>query len=145
MSGYHRMNGILVMSGPDVQPGQQVSGAQIVDLAPTILYALGVPAPGSMDGKVLHEAFKADELIGLDDHVGLPERAHEDLRGETEGAYSEEEEARVQERLRELGYLAKEVWQRAGTRIGTTRDPPLHLRVGRVRLDVLPRLTWQYV
>ena len=106
MSGYHRMNGILVMSGPDVQPGQQVSGAQIVDLAPTILYALGVPAPESMDGKVLHEAFKADELIGLDDHVGLPERAHEDLRGGTDGAYSEEEEAMVQERLRELGYLA---------------------------------------
>ncbi len=106
MTGYHRMNGMLVMNGPDVQAGAQVSGAAIIDLAPTILSALGVPPPESMDGRVLREAFKTGTPGAQAGTAGPHEPAGPEARPAAESAYSEEEEALVQERLRELGYLA---------------------------------------
>ena len=102
MTGYHRMNGIFIMNGPDVKSAARIDGAAIVDLAPTILHMLGLPVPASMDGRVLHELFRAGAFAAqTGSELPLPVPA-----GEGEGAYTEEEEAQVQERLRELGYLA---------------------------------------
>ncbi len=39
------------------------TGAQIIDLAPTILHLMGVPVPDDMDGQVLTEALKDEYLI----------------------------------------------------------------------------------
>lgn len=55
-SGNHRMNGILLMKGPALRRGVKIEGAEIIDLAPTILHLLGLPIPSYMDGKVLKEA-----------------------------------------------------------------------------------------
>ncbi len=51
------MNNTLVAHGPDFKRGMvsHVPSGN-VDLAPTILWLLGVKAPASMDGRVLHEA-----------------------------------------------------------------------------------------
>jgi predicted AlkP superfamily phosphohydrolase/phosphomutase len=103
MTGYHRMNGVLIMNGPDVKPGGRVGDAAIVDLAPTILYMLGVPVPEEMDGRVLRELFVQDSFRALEKSTlpaGLPDGEPND------SAYTDEEELLVQERLRELGYLA---------------------------------------
>jgi arylsulfatase A-like enzyme len=51
------MNNTLVAHGPDFKRGlinDMPSGN--VDVAPTILWLLGVKAPSTMDGRVLHEA-----------------------------------------------------------------------------------------
>jgi predicted AlkP superfamily phosphohydrolase/phosphomutase len=102
MTGYHRMNGIFVMHGPNVRADAHLEGARILDLAPTILYALGVPLP-AMEGRVLREVF-TDEFLAAHGEAlttaGLPPN------GKNDRVYTEEEEAMVQERLRELGYLA---------------------------------------
>jgi predicted AlkP superfamily phosphohydrolase/phosphomutase len=61
-TGNHRLDGVFLMTGPGVRAGEQIEGAQLVDIAPTALYALGVPAPGVMDGHVLRQAFSEEHL-----------------------------------------------------------------------------------
>lgn len=48
----HDYDGILVMS-PAGNAGGRVEGAQVMDIAPTILDTLGVPVPREMEGKVI--------------------------------------------------------------------------------------------
>lgn len=60
-TGNHRLDGIFMIAGPGVRPGAEVGQATLLDVAPTVLYALGMPAPG-MDGHVLRQAFADDYL-----------------------------------------------------------------------------------
>jgi arylsulfatase A-like enzyme len=51
------MNNTLVAHGPDFKRGMiSDTPSGNVDVAPTILWLLGVEAPPTMDGRVLHEA-----------------------------------------------------------------------------------------
>ena len=59
-SGCHRREGVFIASGPHIRRGQSISGARIVDLAPTILHLMGLPAPDDMDGRVLEEALTGE-------------------------------------------------------------------------------------
>lgn len=61
-SGNHRLDGILIIAGPGVTAGSEIAGATLADVAPTALYALGLPVPGIMDGHVLRQAFSAEQL-----------------------------------------------------------------------------------
>ncbi len=56
---FHRLNGIIVLSGPAFKEGVSLKGATILDLTPTILYLLGLPVAKDMEGKVLLDAFRA--------------------------------------------------------------------------------------
>jgi len=47
--------GVLVAVGDGIQPGATVRGASVVDVAPTILYLLGLPVARDMEGRVLAE------------------------------------------------------------------------------------------
>jgi predicted AlkP superfamily phosphohydrolase/phosphomutase len=51
------MRTLMVLNGPGVQAGRQLSGVQIVDLAPTLAWLLGVPIPKDSTGRVLYDAF----------------------------------------------------------------------------------------
>ena len=53
--GTHDENGMFVFHGGAITKKKQLVKASIVDLYPTILYALRVPIPGYIDGKVLFE------------------------------------------------------------------------------------------
>jgi predicted AlkP superfamily phosphohydrolase/phosphomutase len=55
-SGDHRPNGILIASGPPFKAGYTLADAHLIDLAPTLLYLLGVPVPDDMDGQPLLNA-----------------------------------------------------------------------------------------
>lgn len=102
-TGDHRMEGVLIASGPAVLPGATLAEANLLDIAPTILHLLGVPVPGDMDGRVLAELF--DPVV-----VPPPDRAEEPAATPDAGdpvavAYTEEEDAAIQQRLADLGYL----------------------------------------
>ncbi|MEY3142755.1 MAG: hypothetical protein RLY21_1248 [Planctomycetota bacterium] len=58
-SSWHRPQGVLVMSGPGVKKGAEVASPTILDLAPTALALLGLPAGEDFDGRVLAEALDA--------------------------------------------------------------------------------------
>jgi len=57
-SAWHRMNGMFMMAGENLKVGATINNAQITDLAPTILYIMGIPIPSDMDGRVLKDIFK---------------------------------------------------------------------------------------
>ncbi|MCI4348718.1 MAG: alkaline phosphatase family protein [Thermoplasmata archaeon] len=49
-SGVHRMNGILIAHGDRFAPGRRAGPYSLLDVAPTILDAMGVPVPDAMAG-----------------------------------------------------------------------------------------------
>lgn len=61
-SGQHRMNGVFIIKGKNIRKNPKIENAEIIDLAPTILYMMDVPVPSDMDGKVLKDAFDPDYL-----------------------------------------------------------------------------------
>lgn len=51
-------DGVLVARGESVRRGLQLGGGHVVDVAPTLLYALGLPIARDFDGRVLAEIFE---------------------------------------------------------------------------------------
>ncbi len=95
-TGHHTMDGILILHGTGIPAGQRIEGANIIDIAPTAIALMGLDVPAEMDGKVLfgsetrRKGEKETKSVGQAD----------------DNPYSEEDEAQVMERLRELGYVA---------------------------------------
>lgn len=128
-SGNHRPDGVFIMAGPGVQPGVHLSGASIMDVAPTVLYAAGLPAPAAMDGRVLSEAFSRERLLadpprriaaqsgrapGVQDQLGALEQQVRDVQAaltrlESESgnqrAYIARLEATIETKNRHITYL----------------------------------------
>ena len=74
-----------------------------MDLAPTILNLFDLPIPADMDGAVLTDVFTTEgsrpsRLTHIDEHSELSEQI-------SENGYSSDEEEKVKERLRNLGYF----------------------------------------
>ena len=59
----HRSFGIFCMAGPGVRVNERIYGASVLDVAPTALHLLGLPAGMDMDGKVLVNAFSDGRAV----------------------------------------------------------------------------------
>jgi len=96
------LKGILVMKGPSIHAGAQLKEPRIIDLAPTILYLLGLPIPTYMQGRVLEEAIAPQVLATFP-----PQRISDDgtTPRKEQFSYSPEEEDSIKDKLRRLGYL----------------------------------------
>jgi predicted AlkP superfamily phosphohydrolase/phosphomutase len=103
LSGVHRMDGILLAQGPHIRRNARIEGAGIIDVAPTVMYALGLPIPTDMDGKPLAGLFEAAHMQRTMASY-TDARKHEDVASDAYG-YSEEEEESVRVKLEALGYL----------------------------------------
>ncbi|MFN9371282.1 MAG: alkaline phosphatase family protein [Planctomycetaceae bacterium] len=53
----HRSYGMLAMRGPGLKRDELIHGANLLDIAPTVLTLLGLPVGRDMDGRVLTSAF----------------------------------------------------------------------------------------
>jgi len=53
-SGSHRVDGVLIAAGPDIQRGSRTEGARLIDIMPTWLELLGQPVPRELEGKPLY-------------------------------------------------------------------------------------------
>jgi len=58
-AAWHRDQGIIAMAGPGIRRGERISGANLLDIAPTVLNLLGLPAAEDMDGKTLTHVIDA--------------------------------------------------------------------------------------
>lgn len=100
-SGNHRMNGVLVACGPPFRADADVRGARVVDIAPTVLHALGAPAARDMEGVVLTALF--DEEWLAEHPVRYVESYGTRL---VEGdAIPTEADDQIREELQALGYI----------------------------------------
>ncbi|QDU55822.1 alkaline phosphatase family protein [Aeoliella mucimassa] len=52
---WHRPFGVVAAKGPGIAPGTRAYGASLLDIAPTVLHLLGLPAGEDMPGRVLAE------------------------------------------------------------------------------------------
>jgi len=62
ISGWHRMDGVYAVRGPEIVPGKSERVYNLLDLAPTSLYLLGHPLPEDFDGKIMDGIFAPDRL-----------------------------------------------------------------------------------
>jgi len=63
LSGVHENapDGLLLLHGPGIAAGRKLQGASVVDVAPTLLYLMGLPLGQDMDGRLLTDCLE-DEL-----------------------------------------------------------------------------------
>jgi predicted AlkP superfamily phosphohydrolase/phosphomutase len=102
ISGSHRQHGILIAVGPQMRENATVEGADILDLFPTILCVMGAEIPSDLDGKILVEAFQ--ETFVAEQKIRT--RAVEDgLERRDADIYSQDDEQRLIESLKGLGYI----------------------------------------
>ncbi len=103
ISGTHRMNGIVILKGNNIKEKFIIKGAEIEDIAPTILYLMDLKIPKDMDGKVLIDAFEPhytkDKPVIYTDMM-------EEKNEKDSIAFSKDDETKIKERLRNLGYLS---------------------------------------
>lgn len=101
--GKHHADGVVVISGDGVI-GRAGLRSSLLDIAPTVLYALGVDVPEDCDGQVISDIFSGDFLSAH----GSPRRsASADERPVSSPAdvYSPQDQEKIQKRLRDLGYM----------------------------------------
>jgi predicted AlkP superfamily phosphohydrolase/phosphomutase len=103
LQGRHRANGVFAAVGPGIREGQRIEGARIIDVAPTVLYSLGLPIPEDMDGRPMLEIFHEEYTAGHPVEYAAPELPEEPI---PEPTYDEEDAAEMERRLRGLGYVS---------------------------------------
>jgi predicted AlkP superfamily phosphohydrolase/phosphomutase len=101
-TGSHRLEGILIAAGPDIQKNEQLETEEIQALAPTLLHLLQCPVPRTMDGQVIErilteQYLKSNPIRYSDDEDGQSDNQSEN--------WNPDMEAEIVERLRKLGYL----------------------------------------
>lgn len=97
----HEPNGLFVMWGRGVKRGVLQSPARLIDLAPTILYAMGVEIPRDMDGKVLMDCFTR-RFRDAHKVMYATKRKPSVIKGRV---FTREEEERMLDQLRSMGYI----------------------------------------
>lgn len=106
VSGMHRHEGIFMAMGPGIRRGATLPSRAIADTAPTLLYSLGLPLPAGLEGKLIEETWEPGllerEPVRVEESAG-PARSGAGAPVDEE--MSQEDEAKVIERLRHLGYL----------------------------------------
>jgi predicted AlkP superfamily phosphohydrolase/phosphomutase len=101
-TGSHTDWGVLIASGKGIRAGASVSGARLMDVTPTALYALGVPINDDMDGRPLLDLYTED----FKSERSLETRASAaGDAGDRVDPYSVEEEDEIMDRLKGLGYI----------------------------------------
>jgi predicted AlkP superfamily phosphohydrolase/phosphomutase len=100
--GKHHPEGILIACGEGIAARRGIR-ASLMDIAPTVLCAMGVPVSADMDGKLIPDLFTADFAAA---HEVLRAGAMQPLQaGQAATPYSNDDEKEIRKRLRDLGYM----------------------------------------
>ena len=101
ISGCHRMNGVLIVSGGNaVKRATKANAARIEDVTPTLLYLIGRPLPDDLDGEVLAGMIEPEYLS-----ANPPLVSHTRTEQSSEVQFLPEENEEIIERLKSLGYM----------------------------------------
>jgi predicted AlkP superfamily phosphohydrolase/phosphomutase len=104
INGTHRPEGIFILGGPGVKSGEHSEPYSILDIAPTMLFCLGLPIPQEFEGQITAAAWEPGYLqthwVGVDnasDTFSTPEPE--------DSPFSEEEQKAIWAHLQSLGYV----------------------------------------
>ncbi|MGJ8697526.1 MAG: alkaline phosphatase family protein [Verrucomicrobiaceae bacterium] len=107
---WHRNQGVLLAKGPgiiasgrasdEVQARSQIYGARLLDIAPTILHAFGLPVGDDMEGRVLTELFEKQDPVQT-----IPTWEDPDGQKQSRGSLTEVESQALLEQFVALGYI----------------------------------------
>jgi predicted AlkP superfamily phosphohydrolase/phosphomutase len=102
ISAIHHKEGILIIYGKsDLKQNLRISNVNIVDIAPTILYSLGLSIPQEMDGRVISEVFTEEFLRNRPvQYSNFPLQMEN-----TPGSITPADKATIAEQLRSMGYM----------------------------------------
>lgn len=100
-SGRHEHDGIFIIKGPGTAANKEIQGCRIIDVAPTVLHLSGEAIPEYMDGRVLEEAL--NETFLSEHPVRFSSAMH--AQEAPAASLSEDEDRKISEKLRDLGYL----------------------------------------
>jgi predicted AlkP superfamily phosphohydrolase/phosphomutase len=102
--GNHRFEGTFIAAGPGIRAGTHLDELAIVDVAPIVLHALGVPIPAGLDGRLPEELFEPGALDRTPPTYLLADPP-EPVPAGVAAPLDPDEEAVVLDRLRALGYV----------------------------------------
>lgn len=99
LTGTHRPEGVVALAGTSLAPGRNLR-ARLIDAAPTVLSLLGLPVPPHMEGSPIG-TYRPKLYERLDEANVQP------MNGPHQPAFefSEEEQAILEQRLMDLGYM----------------------------------------
>lgn len=100
--GDHRLSGILLARGPSFRKGAAITGARLIDIAPTALYIMDEEIPTDMDGRVLEGMLDEGLTKGRKSRyveAGCQDGAGSGVR------YDDTESEEIKKRLIDLGYM----------------------------------------
>ena len=103
-TGGHRLDGVFAMAGGPVRPGE-FTGAKIIDVAPTVLYLMGLPIPADMDGRPLLEAIDPAFVESHPPQFEGQQDSDDNDHHTPQETFTEQENELVAQRLRSLGYI----------------------------------------
>jgi predicted AlkP superfamily phosphohydrolase/phosphomutase len=101
ISGYHKPDGVVLFWGKGVPANARLNKAEMGDVAPTIVQAMDVPGSEELEGKALIHFGRRDTPVPHN----LPGKSV-GFRTQEEGPkISEDERRRIEQQLKNLGYL----------------------------------------
>ena len=105
IAGTHNPEGIFLAKGPGIARGVVLEQQSILDIAPTLLYSLGLPVPEDFEGDVIRAAFEPGYLQARPVESGPATILHAMGTVESDEEEDADSEEKILNRLRALGYV----------------------------------------
>jgi predicted AlkP superfamily phosphohydrolase/phosphomutase len=102
LSGDHRLEGVIIATGPEVTPGPLQEEVRLIDLAPTAMAALGVPSAIPRDGKAISALVGEGRSLEVS---GSAEDGSAPASSAPGTGLTSDEEGEIEDHLRGLGYV----------------------------------------
>ena len=96
---FHQRDGVLLAWGDGIRANHDAGTTDIENIAPTILYAMGLPIAGNLDGRVIDELFEPGLL------ARFPRFVVGDYEGVATARRSGTEREDLEKKLKSLGYI----------------------------------------
>jgi predicted AlkP superfamily phosphohydrolase/phosphomutase len=102
--GTHRPAGVIIGRGPSFKSGERVEALDLLDVAPLLLYCIGLPIPEDLEGRLPEEMLAADRLDERPaETAGVTEKAEGSDDADRE--VTPEEKEALMNQLKLLGYM----------------------------------------
>jgi len=106
VDGTHYPQGIFLAKGPGVQKGRTIPQLSIFDVAPCVLYSLGLDIPEDFDGQMPFQVFEESYLQEHPCEIGEPTVPVDSCSHDTgKVEVDEEENKKIFNQLKALGYV----------------------------------------